>query len=207
MRVYVESNFLLEIVRQQEQSDSASELLEFARQGRLELAVPAFSLTEPYWTLGKDSAKREDYLKELQQEINQLQRSRDRIPVAEIADTLIEQLRTLESDETRALDHLVFEMCRVGKVVNLSATVISSGWQLTVSDDENARLTMQDAFVLGSIVDDLLARPAPEHCAFISRDRKAFGNPAIVLMLQAFACKYLPTFTDAVAFVKSRLPR
>lgn len=51
MDVYVETNFVLELALLQEQQESCQKLLDLAEAGRINLILPAFSLTEPYETL------------------------------------------------------------------------------------------------------------------------------------------------------------
>lgn len=51
MRVYVETNFVLELALRQEQNESCEALLRLAEASRIGLVVPAFSLLEPYATL------------------------------------------------------------------------------------------------------------------------------------------------------------
>jgi predicted nucleic acid-binding protein len=60
MRVYAESNFVLEIVLEQEQHQACEELVSLASAGSIELVLPAFALLEPYQTIvrRKDDGKR-----------------------------------------------------------------------------------------------------------------------------------------------------
>lgn len=51
MIVYVETNFVLEIAREQEQVVSANKILALAEEGKIELAFPAFTLSEPFSTI------------------------------------------------------------------------------------------------------------------------------------------------------------
>ena len=51
MRLYVESNFLLEIVLDQEQSDYCRDILDASLRGTIELGIPAFSVLESYHAL------------------------------------------------------------------------------------------------------------------------------------------------------------
>jgi hypothetical protein len=51
MIVYVESNFVLEIVREQEEAVAASTILTLAESGKLKLAFPSFVLSEPFETI------------------------------------------------------------------------------------------------------------------------------------------------------------
>lgn len=52
MIVYVETNFILEIVFEQEQVEATEKLLMLAEQGDIDIHFPAFSLIEHYWNDG-----------------------------------------------------------------------------------------------------------------------------------------------------------
>ncbi|MFN8661228.1 MAG: hypothetical protein U0075_05015 [Thermomicrobiales bacterium] len=51
MTVYTESNFVLELALEQEQSSAAESILTAAARGEFRLALPAVALTEPFSTL------------------------------------------------------------------------------------------------------------------------------------------------------------
>ena len=55
MKVYAESNFVLEIVRRQEQHAACEELLGLAERSSIELVLPALALFEPYGTLVRNA--------------------------------------------------------------------------------------------------------------------------------------------------------
>jgi hypothetical protein len=50
MRVYAESNFVLELVLEHEQGTACEEVVCLAESRRVELALPAHALIEPYQT-------------------------------------------------------------------------------------------------------------------------------------------------------------
>ena len=51
MILYVESNFVVEWVFEQEQSHAVEELLLMAERSELDLMIPAFALVEPIWSI------------------------------------------------------------------------------------------------------------------------------------------------------------
>lgn len=51
MIVFVETNFLLELVYQQEEHESCEAILALAEAGRIDLVLPAFSVAEARSTL------------------------------------------------------------------------------------------------------------------------------------------------------------
>jgi hypothetical protein len=50
LNVYVETNFVLELVLAQEQQASCEEILALSEEGSLRLVIPSYSLVEPYET-------------------------------------------------------------------------------------------------------------------------------------------------------------
>lgn len=60
---YVESNFVLELAFEQAEMEACAELLALAKSGRIQLAVPAFALVEPLWTVPYRAGKNEKEVK------------------------------------------------------------------------------------------------------------------------------------------------
>lgn len=58
MIAYVESNFVLELALLQASHASCEAILRLCEEGSVQLVVPAFSLAEPYETLGRRQAQR-----------------------------------------------------------------------------------------------------------------------------------------------------
>ena len=75
MNVYVETNFVLELVFQQEQSASCQELLALGVAGDLRLLIPAYSLIEPYEKLVRQRNSRKALQRDMDIELNQLART------------------------------------------------------------------------------------------------------------------------------------
>jgi hypothetical protein len=53
MRLYVESNFVLELAFEQERHGICEQVLGYVEDGSLGLVLPAYCLAEPYETLGR----------------------------------------------------------------------------------------------------------------------------------------------------------
>lgn len=51
MNIYVETNFILELVFEQSEATNCEEILTIGEGGNARLIVPAFSFAEPQWTL------------------------------------------------------------------------------------------------------------------------------------------------------------
>ena len=92
MIVYVESNFVLELALLQEESASCEAILQLAENGAIKLAMPAFSLGEPYETLVRRHGERRGLVSKLESEFKQLRRSSPYAAALEKADALTELL-------------------------------------------------------------------------------------------------------------------
>jgi hypothetical protein len=165
------------------------------------LTVPAFAFAEPFWTLRQRGLKRKAFLDELAGEHSHLRRSRNQAGIADTVGQLIGQMEELEIDERLSLERLVNEMPGLCRVVALGADEMRE----SISIRMQTGLYMQDAIILASVLLDLGANPAPQHCAFVSRDRRAFSDPLIVDKLMELNCRYIPSFNDAVAFMAARV--
>jgi hypothetical protein len=75
LTLYVESNFLLEVVLGQEQSAAAEQLLAMAEDGVTELALPSFSLSEPLVRVRRGVRDRKQLMKQVNDQVAQLARS------------------------------------------------------------------------------------------------------------------------------------
>lgn len=75
MNVYVETNFVLELVFQQEQSASCEQILALGEAGSTQLVVPAYSLAEPHEKITRQAKSRRDLQLTLQAELRQLART------------------------------------------------------------------------------------------------------------------------------------
>ena len=75
MRVYVETNFLLELVLEQEECAACEALITLAEEKKVELVVPAFSFVEPYGTLQRRASSREQLSQQLVKELRELGRT------------------------------------------------------------------------------------------------------------------------------------
>lgn len=75
MNIYVETNFVLELVLQQEQAASCDGILQLCEAGRSRLIIPAYSLAEPHEKLIRQARSRRDLQQTLDSELRQRTRT------------------------------------------------------------------------------------------------------------------------------------
>ena len=198
MNVYVESGFFLTLALQQEDHQAAEKILQLARQRRITLKIPTFSLSEPFATVQYRANNRNRLIEELRKEIRELGRTQPHVSMAaELRPYPIRMARILQT-QLGAIEVVILELAQHCELLQLDVTVVTraSSYRTVYN------LRLQDAIILASIIIDLERAPAPGGALFISQHVKDFENPSIENTLQRFHCKYLADFTNAVRFIE-----
>jgi predicted kinase len=119
MIVYVESNFVLEIALEQEQSSSAEAILKLAESDTIELAFPSFALSEPFSTIMHRNKERADLHQSLMVTLRQLQRSEPNKQTILDLQPLLIILKNAVNREFDLLHSTVARLLKNGKTVEL----------------------------------------------------------------------------------------
>ncbi len=197
MITYVESNFILEIALNQEQSLGAERILEFAEQELIQLSIPAFGLSEPFSRVRQRGRDRRHAVQSLDNQIRDLARSRN---YAQLADTLQQVARSVVDIEFEEMARLVSVAGRVLAVANV-IPITANDYAASLNFQDQFGLSPEDALVLSGVLQDLqLQSPDPPKC-FVSRDAKAFFDPGIESLLDGMNCRYLARFPNAVDYI------
>ena len=76
MNIYVETNFVLELVFEQEQCASCERILELCEENKANLIIPAYSLAEPHEKLIRQANDRRGLQESLDKELRELSRTK-----------------------------------------------------------------------------------------------------------------------------------
>lgn len=200
MIVYVESNFVLELAYLQEERESCSELLRLSESRAIRLAIPAFSIGEPYEAWVRRSKQKKSLHEQLINAIRELSRSKpyqgSSVEFRELTNVLI----TSGEDEKRRLDNTLKKILKIVEIIPIESSIIRDA----IKFQESLDLSPQDSIVYASIRDHL-TRESDEPCCFITRNSKDFANPDIESELTAYNCKLLTKFADGLRYIRSRL--
>lgn len=192
-RVYVETNFVLELALNQPQASVCERLLTLAESGSLELAVPAFCLVEPLWTLGHRRGQRQRLKESLDQELRQLRRSgraRDQVPgLLQLSTTLVQLAR----DDEKQLSQVQRRLMDCSTVLAMDAQVLNE----SQSAQRRRDLSGPDAVVFASVLCDLRQRP-PTSAHFVTLNSKDFDEPRLVEDLADQGCLLHTSFKAAM---------
>jgi predicted nucleic acid-binding protein len=151
LTLYVESNFLLEIVLGQEESASAERLLAMAEAGVIDLAVPSFSLSEPVVRVQRGVRDRKRLMKQLNDQVAQFARS---APHEVEVDALRAIPNLFGSIEQRETDRLITTVERLLETARLIELDVSS---FRAATDYRTRyaLEIEDAIIFALVLADL----------------------------------------------------
>jgi predicted nucleic acid-binding protein len=202
VKIFVESNFVLELALRQEQHPSCDGLLGLAESRSVELLVPAYALIEPYETLIRRGNERRRIQREVEAELRQLARSGQyadalrgfRSTTAILAESIDDEIGRLDELHTRLLD------CAV--LLPFSETIL----RLATECRHRHALLPPDSLSYATVLDHLRAGPPAESC-FVTRDREGFDDPEIASALAEHHCRLVLEFEGAYQYVLNRLSR
>jgi len=201
MRVYAESNFVLEIVLEQEQHGACEKLVELAENKTIELALPAFALLEPYQTLVRREQDRVKLSKTLDDEIRQLKRTASMLSQMEPFDKATALLlQASQKADTRFSDVRA-------RLLATSRLLVIDGPSIAKASEfiRDFGLELPDALMLASVLEDATARRSPS--VFLNRNTRDFDDQDIVAKLHDLDCSFIGSFQKGLQRVETALRR
>lgn len=199
MRVYFETNFILEVALLQEQYESCNKLLSLSEQGVIEIAMPVFCVAEAYETLIRRSKQRVKLSQDLVNELRQLSRSqpyRNEIDAFQNITSLL--IRSTQEEDLRLAQSLD-RILKCTTVIALDANILSSANHFRFK----LRLQPQDSIVYASIIYHLSSSTGKS--CFLNRNKNDFDDPDIEEELERLDCKVLFNFDDGYNFVSRKI--
>jgi hypothetical protein len=196
--IYVESNFVLEIARQQQESSEATALLEMAKAGTIELVVPVYAVCEPFSALARADVERNRFMDHaIEAQVRDLRRSPARAQVVASLEQVRAAMSQITHSDLDALRRVVGDVLDAAMVLNLDARGYAEALRL----ESSCNLTAGDAIILALVLGDARGRPGEEPKCMVNRDRD-FGDPRVRAELRAAGCRSLGSFADAMAFIR-----
>lgn len=200
MNVYVETNFALELAFQQEQFESCEQILQLCEAGRVQLVIPAYSLSEPHEKLNRQAKIRRELQQGLDAELRQLLRTASYISritnIQDIANLLVQS----NEEERQRFVQYRERLLHSAEVIALTADILTEA----AASESPYDLKPQDALVYASVITHL-RQHQPHIACFLNRNTRDFDNPDIVDELNRFNCRMIPKFNDGYNFIRSQL--
>lgn len=197
MNVYVESNFVLELVLTQEQHAACEEILRLCEGLDARLVIPAYSLAEPYAQLIRRHNERKQLKTALDREFGQLARTTAyRHRISELRD-VVAFLASSADEESLRLESIGSRLLRSAEVIPLDDEVLS----LAAERRGDGILSPQDSLVYASVLAHLRRSPQQGSC-FLNRDLD-FEEPDLLAELERYGCKLVPSFDHGRGYLLS----
>jgi predicted nucleic acid-binding protein len=177
VNVYVESNFVLELVLTQEQHAACEEILRLCEGLDARLVIPAYSLAEPYAQLIRRHNERKQLKTALDREFGQLARTTAyQHRISELRD-VVAFLASSADEESLRLESIGSRLLRSAEVIPLDDEVLS----LAAERRGDGILSPQDSLVYASILAPIFGARLDRGAAFstatsISRSRISSRN-------------------------------
>lgn len=201
MRVYVETNFVLELALAQAQAPSCEEILSLAERGKIDLILPAFSLVEPFDTLRRRHGDRVEIHRHLDKDMKLLSRShRHKAKLVGFRDVTRLLLQSTEL-ESEALFETWRRVLAAGHLIPLSGAVLQQVEEVMETHD----LQGQDAVVLASVLQHLTDALPGDRACFINLNRKDFFEASVKKRLLEHGCQLIDTFSSGLNYIHTRL--
>ena len=197
--VYIESNFLVELVLMQEEVAACTEILALARSGRCSLVVPLYALIEPWETLRRRQTEMRGFAQDIEKKLRELERMQKVGVPPGTHKTLGQQFRDALNDWRPRLEDLRREVTEIARVLPLDVATLVNAQQL-MSDGVIEQ--EPDAIMLASVLRDLGSGAAPS--LFINRNSRDFG-PDVKHLLRPLACQLLSTFVDGLGRLRAEI--
>jgi hypothetical protein len=192
VRLYVETNFVVELSTTQPGSRACWAIVDAGATSELDLVIPAFSLVEPYWTFEARRRERADLQRRAETEVGQLARSENLATQAESLARSLPLLTSASEEHRLGFDRARNSLRNTARVVQLDARVL----ELSERYATVFGLSAFDAIVAASVVDDLSANPL-DGVIFVTQDAKDFGDPDLLSEFRGAGCEVVYSFGEA----------
>ena len=200
MNIYVETNFILELVFEQEQCASCEKILELCETQKVNLIIPAYSLAEPHEKLIRQSKERRALQQSLDKELRELSRTKsykNRLDsIEDIRSLIVQSSQEIGENFAKYRESLL----KIAEIIPLNADILLQA----VSAEDNYGLRPQDALVYVSVLKHLQENK-PQKACFLNRNSKDFKTPEIDDELKSLNCRLITKFDDGYKFLQSQL--
>ena len=201
MRVYAETNWLLDLVFQQERFAASSFVLSLAQDRKIDLCLPEIIVWEGNQKVERRNAQRSDTIKGLRDQRREFSRSQNPFYQSRSASLQVEidELGTISGIEHKRFDQLIDELLPIATWLHLSQDI----WAKCLDLQDQHELKQTDALIYAIIRADAALRPDVEKC-FIDYDG-AFSDPTLKQDMSALGMTLLASSDAVTGFLQSRL--
>lgn len=206
MIVVVETNFIIELVRQQEEVEACEDLVSLCSDSEARMAVPAFAIAEAGMVLEARRGERRSFVQQVARHAREIGRSRTLGRFESVLRDLKNELLSAETDEASRWLSFRADLDRL-HVIPMDAEVLEETSAIQYGREINL---LPDAIIFASVkkyLEKTRTAGVADAACFVSRDNKAFRTPAILKQLRKLDCTFVNSFGNAAARVRAAISR
>jgi predicted nucleic acid-binding protein len=206
MIVIVETNFIVQLVLQQEHSEACEKLVDYCSTPRgAQLAIPAFAITEAGMKIERRQTERKRFLRtDFATYGRENQRSKLFRRYESAVEDLEKELVRADAEEASRWRDFQMRVLDFTEVIPLFDSTLEEALLIQLGREIKE---FPDALILASLkkyLEDLRARGVDTPACFISTDRD-FTSDSVLPQLRKLGCKYISSFENAAARVRRAL--
>jgi hypothetical protein len=203
MRLYVETNFVLELAFLREQHQACAELLAHAEARRIELHIPAFSVAETYDAWIRRAKQRSELGSRLKSEVVELSRSVPYRGSAKEFHELSNLLTRSSEEEQERVDAALAQVLQVARLIPIEPRTLRLVREF---QNQDFKLSPQDLIVYASVISHLEDAGTGEALhGFVTRNTGDFAEPEVRRSLDLRGCRLFTSFVDTLGALLGRL--
>lgn len=197
--VYVESNFLLELVLNQEEAREAQLILERAVSKVIELAIPVYALVEPIETLRRRQSDLRTFSENIKKQLREVERMAH-VPLAKgtytsLAKTVFDAL----NDWPARLQTQRQALVEAARLLPLDWATIERAQDIL---QQGVIKREPDALMLAAVLRDAEACSRPS--LLLNKNTKDFNMKDVAAVLSPLDCHAIGSFKDGLAHIDAR---
>ena len=202
IRVFIETNFLINISFKQEEYKSSYKLLKLAEKNKIKLCLPSLCISEAYWVFAKENKAQLDTKKAINDLINKALRSshsrRDFENYRQISTDIDKKL----DKELKMLDRNINRVLKIVELIKHNTTVHRNGIIYRSKFDIKHE---PDAFIVSAVVWYKTNKmPPTSHGLFVTADSGLVNEPKIMQLMHKKKIELKSSFKESVETLKSK---
>jgi len=201
MRIYAETNWLLDLTFQQERFAASAFVLSLAQSHQIDLCLPEIIVGEGDQKVERRNAQRRTIIEGLGRERREFGRSQEALYQARYVslEPEIEGFKSISDLERRRFDQIIEELLPIATWLHLSQEI----WVKCFDLQDGYGLKRTDALIYAIICADAALHPDVEKC-LINYDR-VFDDPELKQEMSRLGITLLASAEAVTGFLQSRI--
>jgi predicted nucleic acid-binding protein len=193
INVYVESNFILEILLEQEDKSDCDSILFLAKNAIINLIIPEFAISEVFETVVRNAKNRISLAEKLSYDLNKFGAFYSSEEYTTFTEKIISFGDSMES-MLISLEKLLGNILECAELIPISKDVVLNSF------GTNKLKSPQDSIIYSSVIEHLNKKKSNINC-FINKNSKDFDDPDVKKRIKDLDCKAIFQFNTGLRYI------